>query len=120
MKHALADVTRDGRDDVVLLIDGSQRTRIELLRPRAGTRKLTRSVAWRSGANAKLPFAKLKLAMSDVDTDGLWDVVLYRDAGADGLAIETWRTRSTDPYGKLTPGPAVADPDIDWSAIRPY
>ncbi|MFN8622348.1 MAG: FG-GAP-like repeat-containing protein [Chloroflexota bacterium] len=120
VRHVVADATRDGRDDVIALVDGAHRTHIDILRAPASGRKLQPIVAWRSPLDQKLPFAKLKVSTADVDDDGLWDLVVYRDLGAGGVEIGSFRTRSTDPYGTLTPGPSVTDPDVDWGALRPY
>ena len=127
VKPVVGDVTNDGRDDLLLVVNGGTRTRIEMLKSPATSKKpFIRSVAWRSTINGELPLAKLKLAMSDIDDDGLMDLILFRDRGAGGTEIVTFVSPSTDPahvanpYGVMWPGPAMTDATIDWSALHPY
>jgi hypothetical protein len=122
VKHVVGDVTRDGRDDVVMLVDGADRSRIEVLRPLpAASRRFQRAVAWTSPSAADdLPLGRVRLSTSDVDYDGLMDLVVYRDKGEFGTQILTFRTRAKDPYQTLTPGLSVDDASVDWASIRPY
>lgn len=123
VKTIVGDVTRDGRDDVLLLIDTGNRTRIDILRAPAGFKGWVRQEAWRSTTAGRLPFAKLKLATSDVDYDGLTDLVAFRDRGADGTEILTWVTPNPKEcscgYGTLTPWDDLTDP-LEWTGLRPY
>ncbi len=121
VKHVLADVTRDGRDDVLLVIDLGTRTGIDILRPTASNIKMfTRSQAWRSSTDGRLPLAKIKLATSDVDNDGLMDLVVFRDRGESGTEIATFVTAPKVAYGRLSPGMSITDATVDWGSLRPY
>lgn len=120
VKHVLMDVTRDGRDDVVLVIDDGQRTRIDVLRSPSGKRNLVRSRAWRSTATTRLPLRRIKLATSDTDYDGLMDLVVFRDRAANGTEILVFDTDTRDAYGVFTPGPSLLEPDLTWGALHPY
>lgn len=123
VKVATGDVTRDGRDDLLLLIDAGNRTRIDILFAPKNKKAWTRREAWRSTTDGRLPFAKLKVATSDVDYDGLADLVVFRDRGVDGTEIMTWVTDfpKTCPcaYGTMTPWDDLTDP-AEWSGLRPY
>lgn len=122
VKVTVGDVTRDGRDDIILLFDTGNRTQIDILRAPPGF-GFTRLRAWRSTEDGRLPFAKLKLATSDVDYDGLMDLVVFRDRGENGTEIMTWVTADRKTcscgYGKLTPWDDFSD-SMDWQGLRPY
>jgi len=121
VKHVLADMTRDGRDDVLLVIDLGTRTRIDILRPPPSSLKpFLRSQAWRSSEETRLPLAKIRLATSDVDNDGLMDLVVFRDRADAGTEIATFVTLPKAAYGKLSPGMSVLDGTVDWDSLRPY
>lgn len=123
VKVAVGDATRDGRDDVLLLIDAGNRTRIDILRAPPGRKGFTRLEAWRSTTDGQLPFGKLKIATSDVDYDGLVDLVVFRDRGADGTEILTWVTPTPKAcscgYGRLTPWDDLTSA-VEWTGLRPY
>lgn len=119
VKHAVGDLDRNGREDVILVVDKPGRTRIEFLRAKANS-GYARTIAWKTALGDKLPFDKLKLSTSDVDYDGLIDVVLYRDRGASGTEIIAFQTGKKARYGVLSPGLDIVDAGADWNTLRPY
>ncbi len=120
VKITVGDVTRDGRDDVLLLRDSDTRTTIDVLKASRGNKAFRRTEAWRSTADGHLPFAKLRIAASDVDYDGLMDLVVFRDRGDEGTQILTFVTPERSAYGTLEPGESLSDGDVEWTGLRPY
>ena len=109
------DLNRDGREDVWLVYPFKGRTRVDVLRAKAGGRFL-RLTVWTSKQADDLPFARLKVELADIDNDGLADLVLFRDDGTDGTTLLPLRSN----YLSLTPLPPLEDPTLDWGKAAPF
>jgi hypothetical protein len=116
--ETVGDLTRDGRDEIVLVIDTGERTRIELLRPlKHATAPYLREVAW---TGDRLPLDQVRLSTSDVDYDGITDLVVFRDRGGTAIEVQTFVTPPNGRYGTMAPGPSIVDESVGWGTVRPY
>ena len=59
---------------------------------------------------------QLRVALADVDFDGMADVVMYRNEGEDGTRIQVLRAG----YRKVRPYVSLTDSTLDWSTALPY
>ncbi len=108
-----ADANRDGREDLLLLIGGSGRARIERLQGQLlGGFKRVRM--WTAPKSSPIPVAKTRLGVNDVDYDGRTDLVLFIDRNS-GTRLRVLKTR----YDKMQIAQEWQQP-FDWSDVRPY
>jgi hypothetical protein len=116
-RTAAGDINRDGRDDLWIAYaagDTTASTTIDALLTTNFT--FARSTFWQSTAAEPLPIVKVKMAATDVNFDGMSDLVLYRDQGPDGTTLITLRTG----YTGLSELGTLDDPTLNWSAAQPY
>ncbi len=115
LRTTMGDVNRDGRDDVFLVFPFNGGTRVDGLRAKP-TGALQRFTLWTSAGTDNLPFAKLKVESTDVNFDGLADLVLLRNDGRNGTSLVTLRSN----YVNLTRLGSLTDPTLDWTTAAPY
>jgi Stage II sporulation protein len=111
----IGDVNRDGREDVWLVFPFNGGTRVDVLRARPNGGFL-RFTLWTSAKADNLPFAKLKVETSDVNFDGLADLVLLRNDGQNGTTLVTLQSS----YVNLSKSATLSDATLTWSAATPY
>jgi hypothetical protein len=113
-RTVIADVDRDGRDDVVVVTPLGTGTTMTVLRASTSDTFAARTL-WTSPSSAPLDFADVKVGGGDFNNDGRGDVLLLVDLGAGngtrfdvfvqtdtGGTMSTWRT----------------DPGLIWSDAR--
>jgi hypothetical protein len=108
-----ADANRDGREDLLLLVGGSGRAKVERLQGQLlGGFKRVRM--WTAPKSSPIPVAKTRLGAGDVDYDGRTDLILYIDRNG-GTRIRVLKTR----YDKMVIAKEWQEP-FAWSDVRPY
>ena len=113
VKMTVGDANRDGREDLILLIGGGGRAKVERLQG-ALMGGFKRVQVWTAPKADPGPVEKTRLGASDVDYDGRTDLVLFTDRGG-GTRIRVLKSR----YDKMVQGPDWKV-GIPWSDIRPY
>ena len=114
VKMIAADANRDGREDVLMLIGGGGRAKVERLQGQtAGGFK--RVKVWTAPKSDPIPVEKTRLGAADIDYDGRTDLVLYSRARQRSTRIRVLKTR----YDKMLQGPDWKV-GLDWSDVRPY
>ncbi len=113
VKMTVGDANRDGRDDVIMLIGGGGRAKIERLQGLA-LGGFKRVPIWVAPKSDPIPVKKTRIGAADVDYDGRTDLVLYSERGT-GTRIRVLKTR----YDRMVKGPSWPN-GIPWSDIRPY
>jgi hypothetical protein len=113
VKAVPADADRDGREDLLVLIGGDGRPRVERL---AGQRlgKLKRSRLWTAPKGMRIAVARTRVGAADADHDGRTDLVLFTKHEG-GTRIRLLKTR----YDTMRPGLDIVE-SIDYSGVRPY
>jgi hypothetical protein len=113
LKAVAADANRDGREDVLLLIGGAGRPRVDRLTGQPSGR-FKRVHVWTAPRSARIPVTKTKLGAADADHDGRTDLVLFSEH-PDGTRIRLLKTR----YDSMAGGLDIVEP-IDYDDVRPY
>ncbi len=113
VRMAAGDANRDGRDDVIMLIGGGGRARVERLQGSLlGGFKRVR--VWVAPKSDPIPVRSTRLGVGDIDYDGRTDLVLYSERGK-GTRVRVLKMR----YDRVVAGPDWQT-GIPWSSIRPY
>ena len=112
-KMVIADANRDGRDDLLMIVGGSGRTKVERLQGQ-GLGGFKRVRIWTAPKSDPIPVSKSKLGTADIDHDGRTDLVLFTEKGS-GTRMRVLKTR----YDSMKKGPDRTL-SIDWRKIRPY
>lgn len=113
VRMAPGDANRDGREDLLVLIGGSGRARVERLQGGlAGG--FSRVRMWTAPKSNPVTVKSTRLGIADIDLDGRSDMVLYSRAGSE-TRIRVLKSR----YVSMQPGPdwRVA---FAWGKVRPY
>lgn len=113
LKAVPADANRDGREDVLLLIGGAGRPRVERLTGQPSGR-FKRVHIWTAPKSARIPVTNTRLGAADADHDGRTDLVLFSEH-AEGTRIRVLKTR----YDSMATGLDIVEP-IDYDDVRPY
>ena len=113
VKMITGDANRDGRDDVIMLIGGSGRAKVERLQG-ALLGGFKRVRIWVAPKSDPIPVRKTRLGWGDVDYDGRIDLVLFSER-KDGTRVRVLKTR----YDRIVEGPDW-QAGIPWSSVRPY
>jgi hypothetical protein len=113
VKAIPADADRDGREDVLLLVGGDGRPRVERLRGQSNGR-FSRARLWVAPRNAGIPVTDTRLGAADADHDGRTDLVLFSEH-RDGTRIRLLRTR----YDTMRAGLDIVETH-DYDDVRPY
>ncbi len=113
VKMTTGDANRDGREDVIMLIGGNGRARVERLQG-ALLGGFKRVPMWVAPTSDPVPVRKTRLGRSDVDFDGRTDVVLFSERGS-GSRIRVLKAR----YDQMVEGPDW-QAGIPWNSLRPY
>lgn len=120
IKAVAADVDRNGRDDLYLVQQSGDATRV--LAALSTGSSFTRRWVYTDTADP-IPWSAVKPVASDTDRDGRTDLLLFVDQGRDesgaSLGVTIIRLRS---YGTYLSSPGVwkTDPTADWAALDPY
>lgn len=112
---ALGDLDRDGRDDLFLAF-GQPGAAARLAVFEQTPKGVVRRSVWHAPEGDLVSIDQLRLALADVDFDGIADVVLYRNEGTDGTRIQVLRAG----YRKVRPYAALMDATLDWTTAVPY
>jgi hypothetical protein len=78
--------------------------------------RLVRVHRWTSSNATPMPVAKLKIASADVTFDGMADLIVFRDDGANGTSLITLRAT----YTSMKVASTLLDSTLDWSDAQPY
>jgi hypothetical protein len=113
VRSIAADANRDGREDILLLVGGDGRPRVERLQGQP-LGKFVRGRIWTAPRNARIPVSSTRLGAADADDDGRTDLVLF-SKHADGTRIRVLKTR----YDSMRAGMDIVE-DIDYDDVRPY
>jgi hypothetical protein len=113
VKTAVGDANRDGREDVLMLIGGGGRARVERLQG-ALLGGFKRVRIWVAPKSDPIPVRKSRLGTADIDYDGRTDLVIYSERNG-GTRIRVLKTR----YDRMVEGPDW-QAGIPWNSIRPY
>ena len=113
VKMVAGDANRDGREDLLMLIGGGGRARVERLQGQA-LGGMKRVPVWTAPRSANIAVEKTRVGAADVDYDGLTDLVLYIKRGS-GTRIRVLKTR----YDDMRPGKDIQR-KVVWANIRPY
>lgn len=115
MLATVGDSNRDGFDDLfVVFTSAAGPTQIDAIR--GNGRRVSRTQLWAASSADPMPLARLKLTSADINFDGLEDIVLLRNRGADGTALVVLRGG----YKKLNTLSTFTDATLNWSTARPY
>jgi hypothetical protein len=113
VRMTTGDANRDGREDVIMLIGGSGRARVERLQG-ALLGGFKRVPIWIAPKSDPIPVRMTRLGTGDIDYDGRTDIVLFSERGS-GTRIRVLKMR----YDQVAEGPDW-QADIPWSSVRPY
>jgi len=113
VRMATGDANRDGRDDVVMIIGGGGRAKVERLQGSLlGGFKRVR--VWVAPKSDPIPVRSTRLGVGDIDYDGRTDLVLYSERSK-GTRVRVLKMR----YDRVAAGPDWQT-GIPWSSLRPY
>jgi hypothetical protein len=113
VKSVTADADRDGREDVLLLIGGQGRARVERLKGGALGR-FERRRLWTAPRGTRIPVANTRVGAADADHDGRTDLVLF-SKHPEGTRILLLKAR----YDTMQVGLDIVE-SIDYEDVRPY
>ncbi len=113
VRTVAADATRDGREDVLVLLGNRGPATVLRLQGQSlgGLRATT---LWRAPSADPVPVRRTRVGSADVDHDGMGDLVLFIEH-PEGTRIRMLKAR----YTTLRPGTDIVS-SLDWSALRPY
>lgn len=113
VRMVAADANRDGRGDLLMLIGGGGRARIERLQgqSRGGFKRVK---MWTAPRSSPIPVAKTRLSAADIDYDGRTDLILHMDRNG-GTRMRVLKTR----YDDMKIAQEWQEP-FDWKDVRPY
>jgi hypothetical protein len=113
VKMTVADANRDGRDDLLLVVGGAGRAKVERLQgqKRGGFKQVR---IWTAPKDDPIPVRNTRLGSADIDYDGRDDLVLYSDSGSN-TRIRVLKTR----YDRMVQGPDWKF-GVPWDDVRPY
>jgi hypothetical protein len=113
VKMTPGDANRDGREDVMLLIGGSGRARVERLQgQKLGGFK--RVKVWTAPASKPIPVKKTRLGAADVDYDGRTDLILFSEHDK-ATKVRVLKTR----YDEMRSAGEWKQ-SFSWGDVRPY
>ncbi|HVQ22913.1 MAG TPA: VCBS repeat-containing protein, partial [Candidatus Saccharimonadia bacterium] len=112
-RSILADVDRDGRDDIVLALASGTKTIYR------GLRSTGSAFSASDLYSSSIGVSRIKLATSDVDHDGRGDMVVFARLadGSPGTRIYVYRSKGTSLAGAEL---WREDLGLDWQAVEPY
>ena len=112
-RSILADVDRNGRDDIVLALSSGSRTVYRALRSTGSTFSVIDLYA------SSIVIDRIKLATSDVDHDGRGDMVVFARLadGSPGTRVYVYRSKGTSLAGAEL---WREDLGLDWQPVEPY
>ena len=112
-RSILADVDRDGRDDIVLALASGTKTIYR------GLRSTGSAFSASDLYSSSIGVSRIKLATSDVDHDGRGDMVVFARLadGSPGTRIYIYRSKGTSLAGAEL---WREDLGLDWQAVEPY
>jgi hypothetical protein len=113
VKMIAADANRDDREDVLMLIGGNGRARIERLQGQS-LGGFKRVKLWTAPKSSPIPVEKTRLGVSDVDYDGRTDLILHIDRNG-GTRMRVLKTR----YDRMQVAQEWQEP-FDWRDVRPF
>lgn len=113
VRMTAADANRDGREDLLMLIGGGGRAKIERLQGQS-LGGFKRVKLWTAPKSSPIPVEKTRLGIGDVDYDGRTDLILYIDRNG-GTRMRVLKTR----YDRMLIAQEWQEP-FDWKDVRPY
>jgi hypothetical protein len=118
VKHLVGDYDRDGRDDLIVILNSAGGIKVLGLRSKVDGGFADPAELWQSSA---VPFAEVIPVALDVNPDGMADVALVRKNG-DASSLMWLRAveRSASP-ASMTATTPLADATLTWNpALRPF
>jgi hypothetical protein len=113
VRTVTGDANRDGRDDVLMLVDRGRSAAVERLQGQlyGGFKHVP---VWVAPRSAGIVVQRTRLGAADLDFDGMTDLVLFGPHER-GTSIRVLKTR----YATMKAGPREVEP-FEWRSVRPY